>query len=206
MNRPDYLKQIENRILSKPEGSAFITSDFFDLADTSTVNKALSRLAADGTIRRVIRGVYDRPPFSALLQEYAAADMDQIAKAIARNFGWTIVPCGDTALNLLGLSTQVPAVWKYVSDGPYREYTIGNRVLSFRHSANKDVSGLSDKVALVIQALKAMRKDGIDDRTLAKLSSALGPEDRLSFLRDTQHRTAWINRVAKELYAMEEKE
>ena len=74
MGRPDYQKQIENRIVSVPMGAVFITSDFLDLADTQTVNKALSRLAADGTIRRVIRGVYDRPGFSTLLQEYSDAE------------------------------------------------------------------------------------------------------------------------------------
>jgi hypothetical protein len=206
MSRPDYLKKIENRILSMPEGAVFITSDFLDMADTQAINKALSRLAADGTIRRVVRGVYDRPAFSELLQEQAAPDMDQIAKAIARNFGWSIVPCGDTALNLLGLSAQVPAVWQYVSDGPYRKYMIGNRALSFKHGANKDVSGLSDKFALVVQALKALGKDSVDALTMEKLASILNSKERLAFLNDTQHRTAWINRIAKELYVMGETE
>ena len=134
MSRPDSMKQIEQRIAAAPAGTAFITSDFLDLAEIPAINKALSRLTESKTIRRVIRGVYDRPQFSELLQEFAAPDMAQTAKAIARNFGWTIVPCGDTALNLLGLSTQVPAVWQYVSDGPYREYTIGNRVYPKRVS------------------------------------------------------------------------
>ena len=202
MSRPDYMKQIENRILSMPEGTVFITSDFLDLADTPTINKALSRLSVDGTIRRVVRGVYDCPAYSELLGEYAAPDMNQVAKAIARNFGWSIVPCGDTALNLLGLSTQVPAVWQYVSDGPYRKYAIGNHALNFKHGANKDVSGLSDKFALVVQALKALGKDNIDDATLEKLSSILSPEEKTAFLKDTQHRKAWINRIAKELAAL----
>ena len=202
MSRPDYLKQIGNRIRSLPEGSVFITSDFLDLADTPTINKALSRLSSEGAIRRIVRGVYDRPSFSGLLLEHAAPDINQAAKAIARNFGWTIVPCGDTALNLLGLSTQVPAKWQYVSDGPYREYTIGNRVLQFKHGANKDVCGLSDKFALIVQALKALGKNNIDDPTLEKLASVLDPEERQSFMKDTQHRTAWINRVAKELVAL----
>ncbi len=158
MSRPDSMKQIEQRIAVAPAGTAFITSDFLDLAEIPAINKALSRLTESKTIRRVIRGVYDRPQFSELLQEYAAPDMTQTAKAIARNFGWSVVPCGDTALNLLGLSTQVPAVWQYVSDGPYREYTIGNRALKFKHSANRDVSGLSEKSALIVQALKAQER------------------------------------------------
>ena len=203
MRRPDYLQQIENRIHASPENAVFITSDFLDLADTQAINKALSRLTSNGTLRRVTWGVYDRPQFSELLQEYAAPDIDRIAKAIARNHGWTIVPSGDTALNMLGLSTQVPAVWQYVSDGPYRTYTIGNRELRFKHGANKDVSGLSGKFALVVQALKALGKNRIDYLILKELSALLSPDEKRAFLADTQHRTAWINQVAKKLCAME---
>lgn len=202
MNRPHYMKQIEERIQSMPEGTVFITSDFLDLADTQAINKALSRLAAAGTIHRVIRGIYIVPRFSEFLHEYVDPSVGQIAKTIARNFGWRIVPCGDTALNLLGLSTQVPVIWEYVSDGPYRQYTIGNCTLSFKHGANKDVSGLSEKFALIMQALKALGKDNVDDKLLNRLSVLLTQDEREAFLCETQYRTAWINRVAKKLYDM----
>jgi len=203
MNRPDYRKQIENRIMTASANAVFITSDFLDIADTQAVNKVLSRLAEERIIRRVIRGVYDRPQFSELLQEYTAPDMEKIAEAIARNFGWTIIPCGDTALNILGLSTQVPAVWQYVSDGPYREYTIGNRVMRFKHSANRDVSGLSTKSALVVQALKALGRDGVEEDHLKRLSVLLDAEEKKALLEETQHGTAWINELLKELCRME---
>ena len=39
-----------------------------------------------GSIRRILRGVYDRPRDSELLQEWAAPKMEEVAKAIARNF------------------------------------------------------------------------------------------------------------------------
>ena len=204
MSRPDSMKQIEQRIAVAPAGTAFITSDFLDLAEIPAINKALSRLTESKTVRRVIRGVYDCPQFSELLQEYAAPDMTQAAKAIARNFGWSVVPCGDTALNLLGLSTQVPAVWQYVSDGPYREYTIGNRALKFKHSANRDVSGLSEKSALIVQALKALGKESIDESTMQKLAASLAPYERNALLEETQHGTAWIHEIAKKLVHMEE--
>ncbi len=90
MSRPGFQKHIEKRIASLPEGSAFITSDFLDIADTQVVNKALSRIAEAGSIRRILRGVYDRSRYSELLQEWAAPKMEEVAKAIARNFGWTI--------------------------------------------------------------------------------------------------------------------
>jgi hypothetical protein len=48
-----------------------------------------------------------------LLNEFVPPNPNKVAKAIADNFGWTIVPIGDNALNILGLSTQVVAVWEF---------------------------------------------------------------------------------------------
>lgn len=205
MYRPDYLTQIENRIFDAPFGQVFITSDFLDIADTATVRKALSRLAESGKIRRIIRGVYDCPRFSQLLLEYEAPNIEEVAKAIARNFGWSIIPCGDTALNLLKLSTQVPAVWQYVSDGPYREYTIGNLQLKFKHTSNKDLAGQSYKTALITQALKALGKDTIDDTVKKKLSAALSTEELSAALAETQHGTVWIYETIKSIAGKEDR-
>lgn len=206
MCRPDYLNQIEERITSASAGEVFIPSDFFDIADTAVVRKALSRLAESKKIRRVIRGVYDCPRFSSLLQEYEAPNTEQVAKAIARNFGWHIAPCGDTALNLLGLSTQVPAVWQYVSDGPYRDYTIGNLQLKFKHTGNKDLAGQSYMTALITQALKALGKDGIDDKTIQKLRKTIASDKNIpDLLVEAQHGTVWIFEVMKMITKKESK-
>ena len=206
MSRPDYMKQIEQRIASASAGEAFITSDFLDIADTLTVNKALSRLTESGKIRRIIRGVYDCPRFSSLLQEYEAPNIEQVAKAIARNFGWHIAPCGDAALNLLGLSTQVPAVWQYVSDGPYREYTIGNIGLKFKHTSNKNLAGQSYQTALITQALKALGRNGVDEIMIQKLRTHLQSGDDLQvIIHESQHGTAWILEMKKAIVSGEDK-
>ena len=195
MCKPDYMNQIENRIAAAPAGNAFITSDFLDIADTLTINKALSRLAESGAIRRIIRGVYDRPYYSHLLMEFAAPDMEQVATAIARNFGWHIIPCGDTALNLLKLSTQVPAVWQYVSDGKLQ--------LKFKHASNKDLAAKSYKTALIIQALKALGKERIDDSIRQKLASILSKDELTTAVSETQRGTVWIYEVLKSIADME---
>lgn len=116
----NYMQEIKNRILSSEDGSVFSTSDFADIADTNTVRSALYRLVKDNILRRIINGIYEKPKYSKLLDEYVAADPTAVAQALARSYHWTIAPCGNTALNLLGLSTQVTAVWSYISDGPYK--------------------------------------------------------------------------------------
>lgn len=199
MSRPDYMKQMEKRIIEAPLNEAFITADFLDIADTQAVNKALSRMTEEKKIRRIIRGVYDRPYFSELLQEYTTPKMDNVAKAIARNFRWTIVPCGDTALNMLGLSTQVPAVWLYVSDGPYREYNVGSSLLKFKHTSNKNITGISYKSALVIQALKALGESNVTIANVNKLRKALSESEKSALIMEAQFGTAWIFRIVKDI-------
>lgn len=115
-----------NRIYGNGRGWAFSQADFADLGTRSAVDSCLHRMEKEGVIRRVIRGVYDYPRYSELLKKTVAPDIDQIANALARKFGWRIQPDGATAQNLLGLSTQVPARSVYLSDGPDRSYTVGD--------------------------------------------------------------------------------
>ena len=199
MARVNYFEQILSRIESMTKGEVFIISDFSDLADEATVRKALSRLEEDGKIRRIMRGVYENPKFNDFLGEYVKPHPDKIAKALARNYGWTIVPCGDTALNMLGLSTQVPAVWLYVSDGNYREYTCGNFVIQFKRTTNKEISKISFKTALVIQAIKALGKDKITGDIIEKIRSLTTDEEKEQMFVEAKYATAWIYDVIKEI-------
>ena len=199
MARVNYFEQILFRIESMAKGEVFIISDFSDLADEATVRKALSRLEEDGKIRRIMRGVYENPKFNDFLGEYVKPHPDKIAKALARNYGWTIVPCGDTALNMLGLSTQVPAVWLYVSDGNYREYTCGNFVIQFKRTTNKEISKISFKTALVIQAIKALGKDKITGDVIEKIRSLTTDKEKEQMFVEAKYATAWIYDVIKEI-------
>ncbi len=96
-----------------------LLNDFFTIADYETVRKTLNRLVNDEYIQRIINGVYYKPKYIEAINEYKAPNIDEVAHAIARKYNWTIAPSGNTALNLLGLDTQVPAKWTYISDGRY---------------------------------------------------------------------------------------
>ena len=138
MARPDILNQVRVRIENAAPGDVFIPADFSDLAEARKITMCLSRLHEDGTLKKVKRGVYMKPRYSQLLNRSVPPREDAVAKAIARNYGWTIVPCGDTALNMLGLSTQIPAVWLYVSDGPYKTYETDGVKFQFKHTDRKN--------------------------------------------------------------------
>lgn len=199
MERPDYLNYIRERIKAAKNGSVFVATDFADVAENAKIGVCLSRLEEEKTLLRIMRGVYYKPEYSNLLDEYIAPAPDMVAHAVARNYGWTIVPCGDTALNLLGLSTQVPTVWSYVSDGTYKKYSFNNTTIVFKRTTNKEISKLSAKTALVIQALKVLGKDNIGNESIEKIKAQTSNEERKAMLKEAQYATAWIYEAIKRI-------
>lgn len=187
-----YTREIRSRILAEKDGTVFVPSDFADIADTATISRSLQRMAQSGTLRRIMNGVYEKPKYSKLLEEYVAADPDTVAKALARSYHWTIAPCGNTALNRLGLSTQVTAVWSYISDGPYKTYEWNSTKLEFKHRTNKEISGLSYMTSLVIQALKTLGKTNVTPEIIQILSDKLTDEDKQACLKEASASTDWV--------------
>lgn len=199
MEKTTNLKLIRDRINRSDIGTVYVAVDFVDISDKTSINAYLARLVDEGLIRRVLRGVYDKPEYNDFLEEYVAPSPDKVANALARNFGWSIVPCGDTALNLLGLSTQVPAAWVYVSDGTYKEYTYDNTTIQFKRTTNKEVSKLSYKTALTVQALKALGKDKIDDMVISRLGKLLTAEEKQTMLEEAKAATSWIYEYIRQI-------
>lgn len=187
-----YMSGIRERVLSAEDGTVFVTSDFADIADTNTIRQSIYRLVNDGTLRRILQGVYEKPKYSKLLEEYVAADPDAVAKALARSYHWTIAPCGNTALNLLGLSTQVTAVWSYISDGPYKTYEWNFTKLEFKHRTNKEITGLSYMTSLVIQALKTLGRSNVTSDIIKTLSEKLSDDEKQACLKEAAESTDWV--------------
>lgn len=197
MKEAIYQKPIEQIIANADVGSIFVVSDFMHITSYDCANMVLLRMTKAKKLRRIIRGIYEKPDYNEFLGEYIAPSPEKVAQAIARNFGWTIVPCGDTALNALGLSTQIPTVWLYVSDGPYKAYSFDNTTIEFRHTTNKDISKFSYKTSLIIQAIKALGKEHIDNGVIAKLRSKISDSEKAVMLTEAKTATAWIYEFIK---------
>lgn len=191
--------EIKKRIELAEQGTVFLTSDFTDIATTTTVRKCLGRQVEEKNIRRIMDGVYEKPVYSNLLKEYIPANPDKIAYAIARSFRWTIAPCGDVALNKLGLSTQVPVVWSYISDGPYRKFSWDNITLSFKHRANREISFMSETTTLVVEALRALGKERVDDGMISTLKNKLPKEEKEKMLAEATGVSEWIYTVIRKV-------
>ncbi len=194
---------VEEKILSKMKrcarGKAFVARDFMAGNSYEAIKKALTRLANRGEIRRVKRGVYDIAPYSQLLQKEVVPSVEEFAKAKARSYSWIIAPSEQYALNLLGLSTQVPAKIVFSSTGPYRKYALGNRTIEFRHRALRELEGMSSMSVLVVSALKALGNGNVTDVHIALLKSRLNPKAKKDLFKETQKCPIWMHKCIKKI-------
>ena len=197
------MQPISNKILSRiyghGRGWAFFPNEFVGDFDRKQIDNALSDLAAEGKIRRICRGIYDYPKYSELLAQELSPDFDQVARAFARKFNWRIQPSGDAALNLLSLSTQVPGKYIYLSDGPNRNYAIGNYTLEFKKTVLKEVGFKHRESGIIVQALKALGKNRITSELLGKVRKEIDADMYPKILKDTKTATGWIYDCIKEI-------
>ena len=197
-------QMIEKRIREMEPGAAFVAGDFLDIASVTNANTTLSRLADTGTVVRAVRGVYAKPQRSKLLGVDVPPSPDEVARAIARSNKWIVSPSGDAALNQLGLDTQVPATYEYVSTGPYKTYRYGKFNIAMRHTASRDLIGCSPVTCLVVQALKTLGKDRATDDVAWKLAGHLGANEVAALYRETKNSTSWVFEFAKRMKEMRE--
>lgn len=199
MNEINYLEQIKDIINRSNKGSVFVASDFAHVASNEIVRKNLSLLSKRKFIKRIKHGLYLLPEYSSLTGEQLPFDATNAAAAIARNFGWNIIPYGQTALNILGLSNQVPIAYEYLSDGPYRSYDINGYHINFLHRANKDISSLPYKTALIIAALKALGQNYMTDDVINTLKLKLSKDEKHQMLDETKYITKWIREILEKI-------
>ncbi len=195
----NYKQEIISRIENLETYQVFIANDFFDIAGYETVRSTLNRLVEDKVIVRIMKGIYYKPKYIELIGEYEAPSVNEVANAIARKYNWTIAPSGNTALNLLGLSTQVPAKWTYISDGRYAGFSVGNARIEFKRRNNGDISKMSTLTAMVIQSIKAIGKDKMTSEQIEYLRGKLSEKEKSELLTDSKTTSAWVYGVIKKI-------
>ncbi len=193
--------EIKKHLSQAQEGSLFSINELVNYASYGTAKKVLQRMEKNGEIVRVIDGIYSKPKFSKLLNKNVPSSIPDVANKIAEKFAWNIIPSGDIALNMLQLSTQVPACYEYLSNGPYREYEIYGMKLKFKHTSNRLLGGMSSKSALVIQAFKSLGEENITSDVLQTLKEVLNDDEKKALLDECKRVPAWIYEYIKKIGA-----
>jgi hypothetical protein len=190
--------KLKSRIYGSGRGSAFTPNDFLDIGGRDAVDKALSRLAAKKTIRRLARGLYEYPrehPELGML----SPDIEKVAKALAGKDRIRLQPAGAYATNLLGLSEQVPARVVFLTDGPSRTVKIGRQEIQLRRTTPRNMAATGRLSGLLMQALRHLGKEHISSARLEHLKRTLPEMERRRLLKDLRLAPAWMHPLFREL-------
>ena len=176
----------------KGDGFAFSASDLPNYGSRTMVDKTLCVMARDGKIRRVMRGVYDLPRWSDILKKESEPDLEAVANALARKFGWTLLPCDEGAMNGFGLSTQIPARKVFLSTGPSRIYKVGRNAIEFRHRCFRETEIPDGNARMVVRALKGLGRDYATNEIVANMASRYSDEEWRQICKSSQRVSSWI--------------
>ena len=192
------LSQILSRIYGKKRGWVFTPVHFRDLGDDQTVRKALQLLCDRDQIRRLAPGLYDYPRHHPKLGDLTPTP-DQIAQALAYKDSSRIQPSGAYAANLLGLSEQVPARAVFLTDATDRTVTVGRQEIALKRTTPKNMATAGRVSGLVIQALRYLGRDNVDQAVIDQLARRLSADDRRQLIRDIRFAPAWIGAIFRRL-------
>lgn len=198
-------KQIHSLIKKKGRGNFLFASDFTNLGEQKTINKALERMAKDEIIIRISRGVYYYPKIDKVLGlGVLYPTLEDIAEGIAKRDKARIVPTGIYALNRLGFSTQIPMNIVYLTDGSERKLNLSNGTsVQFKYTAPKNLAFKSQLAMLLTFAFKTIGKENITQDILAHTKELLEKDEKSVIEQDYNLMPAWVSSIIKSLYEEE---
>lgn len=189
---------IKNRIFDHGRGWCFTPIHFRDLGSDTAIRKTLSRLQTQKIIRRLAKGVYEYPIIHDSLG-IVPPDLIEVAKAVAEKNGVQIQPSGAHAANLVGLSTQVPGRVIFLTEGPSKKVKIGNQEIIFKKTTKKIMAAAGTREGIVIQAMKNLGKDHIDQIARAKIKKFLQKSTEAEIRENMKFAPAWIRTLVFEI-------
>lgn len=167
---------IRGLLSGKKPGDLVFAADFKGKGTEAAIRKSLSRLVAEGRIKRAAHGIYYLPKIDPLFGELHPP-VEEIVQKIADKERVRIQPTGVYALNRLGLSTQVPMKMVYLTDGVQRLLTIGKVKVKFKATTNKKLSMKGELSKLIILALEELDLKKIDTIRETRIRELLLKED-----------------------------
>lgn len=187
------LDSIHNKIRRSPRGTIFFIDSFPDVDEKYAAN-VLSSLVEDNVLIRLAQGIYAKPTptrFGPLLP----ADQD-IIKAIAKRDKAKILPSGETALNWLHYSTQMPMNLEFLTTGSARTIKLGERTIKLKKSAPKNFAYRGKLMPMIVLALRAIGQDDLTEEHIGITRRWLKeqPEEK-TWKSDVNLAPTWIKKL-----------
>lgn len=162
---------VKSRIEKIEAGKVITYDDFADLKSFQAVALNLSRLNRQGLIQRLSKGRYYKPKQT----KYAVlkpTDSEILKSILQKNGGYV---GGTSALNRMGISTQVPSEIVIAGSRSNRKIQVANLRLRFTKGPQIESESNSQNMSDIIEVLKAFKRIAPSEKSLAirKLSKEL---------------------------------
>ena len=186
---------LRERIEALPEDSVLFRTDFPDY-HSEFVGGTLAELTQEGMLVKLAQGIYAKPRRSRF--GLVLPSVDKIAQAIAARDNAEVLPSGMTALNVLGLSTQVPMKYSYLTTGSERIIKLKNQEIRLKRGVPKNFCYETKLIALLVQALKTLKQQNVGEEELQVIRNLISREpDRSALAKDVDMMPVWMKRIVK---------
>lgn len=176
-------------------GSVFLSDDL-GIKDKAVLRVYLARMVDSNLIARIAPGVFYIPKYSKVLKSAVPPDIDDVAKAIAKSEKARIIPVGSYALYKAGLTTQVPSVAVFGTDGTARVIKLNDgRTIKFKAAAARNFAYNSPVVQTVVSAMREIKEDNITEDEIVRLRNICASVDDKVLESDLRLAPEWISRT-----------
>ena len=186
---------LRERIEALPEDTVLFRSDFPEY-HSEFVGGTLAGLTQEGLLVKLAQGIYAKPRRSRF--GFVLPSVDKIAQAIAARDNAEVLPSGMTALNVLGLSSQVPMKYSYLTTGSERTIKLENQEIRLKRGVPKNFCYKTKLIALLVQALKALKQQNVGQEEIQTIRSLISKEpDKTTLAKDVDMMPIWMKRIVK---------
>lgn len=186
---------LREQILSSEDDAIFFRNDFPQYHPES-VGRILTDLTEEGELIRIASGIYIKPRMSRFGP--VMPSIEHIVKAISIRDKAQILPSGDTALNALGLSTQVPMSYSFLTTGSARKLSIGKRQVTLKRGVPRNFAYKTQLIGLIVQALRCLGEPNVTSKELEQIQRLITKEsDKEALIRDVHMMPVWMKRIIK---------
>lgn len=191
---------VRQTVAGFPKGRVFTVEDILiEMEVRQAVQRSLSCLIEEGSIRRIYNGIYYKPEVSRILKSRVLPpNIDQTVKIISVKNNEIIQMHGALACNRLGLSTQMPMTKVFHTNGSSREIEIGGARIKFLHTNNDQLLQYAEtNVGIAISALHYLGRGFVNIEVVEKIRLKLTPREFRRFQKASL--PAWIKKPLNSL-------
>ncbi|MBF2761385.1 MAG: hypothetical protein ISN28_14195 [Ectothiorhodospiraceae bacterium AqS1] len=195
------MKRLTEKIMEHAErlleGTPLVAEDLTHLGTRIGVNRALARLAKRGELLRAERGIYFCPVKSRFGTH--PPSIYQAIEGLGEQRGETIVQNGASAANDLGLITQVPMRYIFLTSGRTRYIMLGNHKIKLRHAPPWQLVLANHPAGQVVRALAWLGPEETES-AIQRLKRKI-PSEAFDIMATVAHRLPnWLARsIAREV-------